>query len=276
MIESSDSVGERFQFGRNWSFFLKNVNDQVIQRAQSSLLDMLELNDLQGKSFADIGSGSGLFSLAARLSGARVYSLDNDPESVECTHELKRRYLPDDEEWTIEQRSLLESNLVETIGQFDVVYSWGVLHHTGDLWKALEHTIQLIEENGLLFIAVYNSQGRPSVRWKRIKQLYNKFPRSFRFLILCPALVRIWGPTTVRDLLRGKPFDTWRTYSQANRGMSPWRDVVDWVGGYPFEVAKPEQVFDVCRRRALELTRLKTCGGGRGCNEYVFQSQVRR
>jgi 2-polyprenyl-6-hydroxyphenyl methylase/3-demethylubiquinone-9 3-methyltransferase len=76
----------------------------------------------------------------------------------------------------------------------------------------------------------------------------------------------------VRDILRGKPFHTWRNYSSF-RGMSPWRDVVDWVGGYPFEVAKPEEIFDFYRKKRFILTRLKTCGGGRGCNEFVFEKK---
>jgi 2-polyprenyl-6-hydroxyphenyl methylase/3-demethylubiquinone-9 3-methyltransferase len=52
--------------------------------------------------------------------------------------------------------------------------------------------------------------------------------------------------------------------------MSVWYDLVDWVGGYPFEVAKPEEVFDFYRKRGFELSRLKTSGGGLGCNEFVF------
>jgi hypothetical protein len=53
--------------------------------------------------------------------------------------------------------------------------------------------------------------------------------------------------------------------------MSRWHDLIDWVGGYPFEVASPEQIFDFCRERGLSLKRLKTCGGGSGCNQFVFE-----
>jgi hypothetical protein len=52
--------------------------------------------------------------------------------------------------------------------------------------------------------------------------------------------------------------------------MSPWRDLIDWVGGYPFEVAKPEAILDFYLRRGFTLKRLVTCGGSLGCNEYVF------
>ena len=55
------------------------------------------------------------------------------------------------------------------------------------------------------------------------------------------------------------------------RGMNRWRDVVDWVGGFPFEVASPERVFDFYRARGFELERLITCRGGHGCNSFVFR-----
>jgi 2-polyprenyl-6-hydroxyphenyl methylase/3-demethylubiquinone-9 3-methyltransferase len=139
------------------------------------------------------------------------------------------------------------------------------------MWRALENMVPLVNGGGQLFIALYNDQGLPSRIWLSVKKAYNTLPRAFRWLVLWPAFLRLWGPTTVRDFLRFKPFKTWKRYAESNsRGMSPWRDVVDWVGGYPFEVAKPEAVFDFFHRRSFDLQRLKTCGGKLGCNEYVF------
>jgi 2-polyprenyl-6-hydroxyphenyl methylase/3-demethylubiquinone-9 3-methyltransferase len=263
---------ERFAFGKNWRRFLKSVDADVVQRAKRSLCEMLEVEDLVGKSFLDVGSGSGLFSLAARQLGARAHSFDVDLQSVRCAEELKRRFSPGqaDEQWVIEQGSVIDKEFLRPLGRFDIVYSWGVLHHTGQMWQALENTVALVAPGGILFVAIYNDQGRGSLRWKRIKRWYNVVPLPLRWLILWTALVRIWGPTTIRDILRGKPFHTWKNYAQNSRGMSPWHDLVDWVGGYPFEVAKPEEVMDFCRERGLQLLRWKTCGGGRGCNEYVF------
>ena len=86
-----------------------------------------------------------------------------------------------------------------------------------------------------------------------------------------PAFVRLWGPTIIRDIFRGRPFTTWRD-RKASRGMSPWVDVVDWVGGWPFEVARPDDVFYFMRDKGFRLEQLKTCGGGHGCNEYVFRA----
>jgi SAM-dependent methyltransferase len=268
---TEESSGERFEFGANWVRFLQVLNDHRIARAEGSLRDMLRLGDLHGKSFLDVGSGSGLFSLAARRLGARVHSFDFDPQSVACTQELKKRYLAEDERWIIEEGSVLDRDYLSRLGQFDLVYSWGVLHHTGAMWDALANVAPLVAAGGQLFVAIYNDQGRPSAMWKRIKKAFCASPRPLRSLILILALVRLWGPTTIRDLLKGSPGATWRNYGEeGGRGMSPWRDVVDWVGGYPFEVARPEHIFDFYRARGFHLERLATCGGGLGCNEYVF------
>jgi hypothetical protein len=53
--------------------------------------------------------------------------------------------------------------------------------------------------------------------------------------------------------------------------MSRWHDLVDWVGGYPFEVAKPETVFEFFRGRGFELEWMLTCAGKPGCNQFVFR-----
>lgn len=263
--------GERFTFGENWTLFLEALTEERIALAEQSLRDMLGVTDLKGKSFLDIGSGSGLFSLAARRLGAKVHSFDYDPLSVACTAELRRRYFPDDAAWIVEQGSVLDQDYLKGLGQWDVVYSWGVLHHTGAMWRALEKVVSLVSRDGFLLIAIYNYQRLMTPVWLRVKRLYNKVPGPLRWTILLPSLVWLWGPRTVYDVLRGKPFYTWRNYANRSlRGMSAWRDLVDWVGGYPFEVAKPEQIFDFYRDHRFELTRLYTCGGQLGCNQFVF------
>jgi 2-polyprenyl-3-methyl-5-hydroxy-6-metoxy-1,4-benzoquinol methylase len=158
--------GDRFEFGKNWSRFLSLLNDKRITEAEKSLRQMLETEDLTGKSFLDIGSGSGLFSLAARRLGARVHSFDFDPHSVACTTELRRRYFPDDESWTIAEESALHREYLTSLGTFDVVYSWGVLHHTGQMWQALDNAGLPVKRGGKLFIAIYDDTGSQSARWK--------------------------------------------------------------------------------------------------------------
>lgn len=102
-----------------------------------------------------------------------------------------------------------------------------------------------------------------------MKSLYNDLPGPLRYLVLLPSLVVLWGPATARDLVIGKTFATWRTNAKG-RGMSPWHDLADWIGGYPFEVAKPEEIFGFFHKRGFALQHLMTCGGGHGCNPFLF------
>lgn len=268
------TAGNRFEFGANWANFLKHLNPRRIGQAEQSLRRMLALENLSGKRFLDIGSGSGLFSLAARNLGATVRSFDYDPASVACTAELQRRYFPDDPSWVVTEGSVLDRQLLAALGQFDVVYSWGVLHHTGAMWEALGNVAPLVAPSGKLFIAIYNDQGPQSHRWTTLKRIYNRLPRPLKL----PYVLATMGPRELRLMLgptlRGKPsayFDYARRYSEHSmRGMSYYHDIVDWIGGYPFEFAKPEEIFKFFHDRGFTLEALTTCGGGHGCNEFVF------
>jgi len=184
---------------------------------------------------------------------------------------LKDRYQSGSGSWTIRQGSVLEKTFLSQFGQVDVVYSWGVLHHTGNMREAFENAAKLVKDGGRLFIAIYNDQGGPSRRWHWIKKKYNEGNCITKFILSVYTLFRQWTVTFIRDFLKsGNPCKSWVQYGRNNRGMSAWYDLIDWVGGYPFEVAKPEEVFDFFKSRGFRLERLKTCAGGLGCNEFVF------
>jgi 2-polyprenyl-3-methyl-5-hydroxy-6-metoxy-1,4-benzoquinol methylase len=146
---SEVALGQRFEFGKNWARFLSDLDDKRITAAVDSLRSMLAIDDLTGRTFFDIGCGSGLFSLAARRLGATVFSFDFDPDSVACAQELKRRYHPQDLQWTISTGSVLDTAYIESLGQYDIVYSWGVLHHTGAMWRALENATRACKPGGV-------------------------------------------------------------------------------------------------------------------------------
>lgn len=260
----------RFGFGQNWSRYLTEIDPRRLATATSSLISMLGRSRLDGLTFLDVGCGSGLFSLAARQLGARVHSFDYDADSVACTLALREDRRSADPDWKVELGDALDDAYLASLGRFDVVYAWGVLHHTGDLWRALRLAADLPKPNGQLFLAVYNDQGVSSRLWKRFKRAYNVVPRPLRAPLLAIGVARLWGPTTVKDVARGRPMATWHTY-QRERGMSPWRDVVDWVGGYPFEVAAPEALRELFEQLGYQLERERLVGSGRGCNEFVFR-----
>lgn len=265
--------GDRFEFGKNWAAFLAVLDDERIATAEASLKDMLEVSSLEGKTFLDIGSGSGLFSLAARRLGAKVHSFDFDSNSYGCTQELRNRYYPNDPSWRVEQGSALDAAYIESLGKFDIVYSWGVLHHTGEMWQALENAVIPTRRGGKLFIAIYNDTGSQAKRWHWIKKTYCRLPGVLK----TPFAIAVSAPDEAKRLassvLRGRPGEYIRSWTQYKngRGMNRWHDIIDWVGGYPYEVATVDEIFDHYKARGFSLTRVKSGGVGLGCNEFVFE-----
>lgn len=269
--DEMDTRESRFRFGANWRSFARLIDEDRVREASASLSS--HLGDISGMSFLDAGCGSGLFSLAAaRLGAGCVHSFDLDVDSVETTLALQRRFAPAAARWTIEQGDILDRPYLDKLGKWDIVYAWGVLHHTGDMVAAWECVARLVSPRGRLFISIYNDEGPNSIRWRSIKRVYQGLPYPLRPLLVLLAL----APRELRTVAASGPASyarAWRTY-KTNRGMSRWHDMVDWVGGYPFEVAKPDVVLEFFQARGFIPEVSHTTGAGSGCNEFLFRLPV--
>lgn len=263
----------RFAFGANWlSFVDGSVTERSIGSAVSSLSRLLGQASLEGRTFLDLGCGSGLFSLAAcRLGAASVVALDLDPDSVRASELLRSRAGVPAAQWRILQGSILDDGFMGALEPSDIVYSWGVLHHTGNLWVALDRAVGLVKPGGMLAIAIYNTVERRwggSRTWWRIKRAYTQSPGLIRSLMRTAYVSHFFA----RHLARGRnPIRLIRKYGDGHhRGMDFWHDVRDWVGGFPYEHATPGEVFGYLNRKhGLQLEYLKTTDG-HGCNEFTF------
>jgi SAM-dependent methyltransferase len=271
--EAEIRSGSRFRFGANWARFLAVLDEARIADAETSLRAMLAVTDLRDRRFLDIGCGSGLFSLAARRLGAQVHSFDFDLQSVACAQELKRRYFPQDSAWRVEQGSVLDSQYIGQLGKFDIVYSWGVLHHTGSMWVAIENAISRVATpRGTLFIAIYNDQGWKSHAWWFVKFIYNRLPQLLKkpFVIgvstITHALIIIKYTIKLKPMVAIAPLLS----DRRERGMSARYDAVDWIGGFPYEFSRFDTLAGYFESRGFSLTNCKR-SGSQGCHELVVQ-----
>lgn len=266
-------LSEHFEFGKNWQVFLNGLSEEKVN---SAILDMQDFlgNNIHGKIFIDIGCGSGLSSLVAwRLGASKIFSYDIDPINIENVEYLKSRFkVPPDFPWVSEVGSIVDKQFFPRFAQGDIVYSWGVLHHTGNMWQALRNTASLVKPGGILFIMLYRD-AKLAYPWRLIKKTYVKSPKWIKYIIHnLFAAILITGM-----IIKGKnPVKSIKKYSK--RGMSWYTDVIDWVGGYPFEYAEAETVIDYLvplgfrlNRIHPELTKMKWGFWGTDCYQYIFE-----
>ena len=261
---SGDKV--TFSFGKNWQKFVeRNFSDERVDISRAHILGFLGLSNLKGKYFLDIGCGSGLHSLAAHRSGAgRIVGIDVDAFSVEASSRI-REMSGSPQSWEILHGSILDNAFVATVAPADIVYSWGVLHHTGDLWKAVRNAASLVAPGGLFYIALYEKTDK-SKHSIALKKEYNRASPLRKKAMEASYVYRNFfaarGPRSVLESIR------YMKNYRKTRGMEFWTDIRDWLGGWPYEPATPEEVVSFCTGE-LGLSRLKVKTGEANI-EYLF------
>jgi predicted RNA methylase len=257
-----------FSFGENWSHYAEKIDEARIEEAEKSLIRLVGRENIEGKTFLDIGCGSGLFSLAAvRLGAKKLLAVDLDPKSVETTRKTLSRYAPGGN-WDVQNISVFNLH-AEKLGVFDVVYSWGVLHHTGAMYQAITKAATMVAPGGMISLALYGKTPFCGM-WRIEKRIYSKSPKWFQKVIeACyTMLVRI------RLALKGESLKKRREKYWEQRGMDTYHDMRDWLGGYPYESISPEEAMTFMRGLGFDQVRSFTepCIGllGAGCDEYSF------
>ena len=258
-----------FEFGENWLAYLEQVSDRNIREAITGLQRLFPDGELRGRRFLDIGCGSGLSLLAAlELGASEVVGLDIDENSVEASSRCLRRFAPH-APWRVSQASVLDLDPARH-GRYDAVHSWGVLHHTGNLWLALEKAASLVSEQGLLAIALYRKSPMCGF-WEKEKRFYSSAPSW----IQAPVRWLFQAAVLANKARTGEnPLSFIRDYPR-KRGMSWKYDAHDWLGGYPYESATRDETharlaslgFEMVRERVPDVVGRGLLGTG--CNEFV-------
>ncbi len=264
MTGTSSTDDVRFGFGRNWRAYLRSIDETKLQAAEDELRHLVG-GDLAGKSFLDIGSGSGIHSLAAHRLGAKsIVSFDYDADSVACTREMHAR-VGAPANWQVFQGSVLDPEFLSGLGVFDVVYSWGVLHHTGAMWRAVELAMDRCAGTGSLFvIGLYHKKAYLTPAIKRVKRAYSAGGPARRGALLGGYIAATLAYAAARGQLRQV------VQNSPRRGMNAWHDLVDWVGGYPFEAATPAEVVAFVEPRGFQSVRSETFTSFAAVNTFVF------
>ena len=258
----------RFEFGKNWASFAAALNEERIAEAERRLLSLVDRDRLNGARFLDIGCGSGIHALAAlRLGVANLSAIDLDLDSVRTTQAVLERWWSG-ANYQVERKSVFE--LEGAPPQFDIVYSWGVLHHTGEMVRAIRVAASAVKPGGTLAIALYGRTRYCGI-WTRIKRWYVQATPVQRQRAE-DWYVRLFG---FYLMLRGQRLSRHIANYEKKRGMDFYHDVRDWIGGYPYESITPKQLEALTRPLGLVLEKqnVKRRSGlfGSGNDEYVFR-----
>ncbi len=262
----------QFDFGQNWKEFSENaLTDEKIHEARVALQDLLD-EDLAGKTFLDIGFGQGMSLLLASERNAATYGCDINPKCKQVLDANKTRFFSHlvARDIPCVVGSILDESVVSRLqqltpsGTFDIVHSWGVLHHTGDMTTAIKNAASLVRPGGTLVLALYNRHWTSST-WLAIKWLYCKSPALVQRLFIMLLYPVIW---LAKFLVTGK------NPMRQQRGMDFMYNVVDWVGGYPYEYESTDETNRRMSALGFILHKVIPAEVPTGCNEFVFHKRA--
>ncbi|MEI8344787.1 MAG: class I SAM-dependent methyltransferase [Candidatus Omnitrophota bacterium] len=256
---------KRFDFGVNWqSYSQSSLTPEHFERALESLKSLFQLENFGGGSFLDVGCGSGIFSIAAkRLGAGSVLGVDISEHSVRTSAGNAKAMNIPATEIRFEQMDVLDGRRFDALGQYDYVYAWGSLHHTGCMWEAIDAACRRVKPGGVFALAIYN-RNFSSGFWKQIKRFYNQGPR-----VLQKPMIAVFGGM----IFAGKWIYTRQDPRRMHRGMDFYHDVVDWVGGYPYEYASRRQVIEHVAKHGFIMTHCVPAHIPLANNQFVFRRQ---
>lgn len=263
LVMTNLDSNRHFDFGENWKNFSSNaLYDSSLKECISSLVELFQRPDLKANSFLDIGCGSGIFSIAARcLYASPVVGFDISKNSVTAAQNNIIRFAPNKSEISFLEGSILDKNFIERLGKFDRVYAWGSLHHSGDLWQALSNTASTVKDGGELVVAIYQTHWSSPI-WSIIKRLYNASPKIIQKLMI---IIFYFVILIAKTICTGKNPYTMK------RGMSFYYDVVDWIGGYPYQYATKDQVVNFLSKYGLKMLNFIPATLPTGNHQYLFR-----
>jgi 2-polyprenyl-3-methyl-5-hydroxy-6-metoxy-1,4-benzoquinol methylase len=263
-------VNNHYGFGANWKDYLKNLDEAAVKQATVDFSSLVPEQYVQGKDVIDIGSGSGLHSLAAIRLGARsVLALDIDRDSVDATSSTLAAFASGSAYRVIE-KSILDDD-TSILGQFDLVYSWGVLHHTGAMWDAIDAAAKRVKPGGIFALAIYRRTPLCWM-WRIEKRVFTNAGKATR------SVIRAIYTRAYKLGLRVTGRDPKRYIEEYNnvRGMNFYNDIDDWLGGYPYESATEAEIEKFLGARGFTARYIKPLRPrlglfGTGCAEFRFE-----
>lgn len=252
----------RFDFGKNWQSYSHNaLTPERIEQARQDFRQLVDGIDLQNKHFIDIGFGQGLSLIVASEMGASTLGIDIDELNI-LALKTTLKLMGSTKLPKVQVESILNPSFVgENKGRFDIVHSWGGLHHTGNMRQALVNSCSLVADNGYFICSIYN-QHWSSFLWKGVKWSYNYMPP-----MLQPLMVWLFYPI----IYLAKWIVTGKNPKRKQRGMDFYHDVVDWVGGYPYEYASEHQIQKMVSEQGFKMLAVFPARVPTGANEYIFR-----